>query len=202
MRNSSQAPSAYHVRTRVLTLMEVMMDTKSLVRSGAALACALCAFSVAPLPAAAQDTARKGDPARWYRGDSTQQQRLDILRKEIDAAYAQQQADCRRKREPGRAGCLKQASRIHRRDMANAPSLVAQAPTSEVREKVLGPVEGGATAVGSSSGGATGAGAGIIQGKDDTAPPRGDPSSGLPPPRTEPEPEPNQAIENLPPPRR
>jgi len=164
------------------------MDTKSLIRRGAALACALCATA---LPATAQDSARKGDSAS-----------LNILKKEINAAYAQQQADCRRKSERSRASCLKQAGRIYRRDMANAPALVARAPTSEVREKVLGPVDSGASAMGSSSGGATGSDAGTVHGKDDTSPPRGDPSSGLPPPRTEPEFEPNQAIENLPPPRR
>src|SRR3712207_2701488 len=113
----------------MLTVMEDIMDTTSLVRISTALACALCA---AALPAASQDGDHNGERARWYRGDSTQQQRLNILRREIDAADAQQQAESRRKSERSRANCLKQASLIHRRDMANAPALVAEAPVSEV----------------------------------------------------------------------
>ena len=164
------------------------MDTTILYRRGAALACALCAFCAVPLPAAAQDS-----------GAGSKNAGLKNLKREINAAYAQQQADCKRKPERNRAGCLKQAGEIYRRDMANAPRLVADAPTGDVRERILGPVEGGASAMGGSSSGATGSS--DIHGKDDTAPPRGDASGGLPPPRTEPEIQPNQAIENLPPPR-
>jgi len=165
------------------------MDTTILYRRGAALACTLCAFCAAALPVAAQDSGAGSNSAG-----------LNNLKREINAAYAQQQADCKRKPERSRAACLKQASQVHRRDMANAPRLVADAPTGQVRERILGPVEGGASAVGGSSSGATGSSG--IQGKDDTAPPRGDASGGLPPPRTEPEVQPHQAIENLPPPRR
>jgi hypothetical protein len=144
----------------------------------AVLAAALCAGSVV---AVAQDTDRavppavahkqkaeiaKGDPARWYRGDNTDKARLRILKKEIAAAYTQAKTACRQAAPSERASCLKQARDIYQHDMASAPSLVAQAPTSEVTERVTtevilpgGAAPGAGQVGGSRTGTATGAGA-------------------------------------------
>jgi hypothetical protein len=133
-------------------------------------------------------------PALAQRAD-TQQQRLATLKKEINAAYAQQKRECRQQPKNERAGCLKEARKVYRSDMEDAPTLVARGPNPEILTRTTVPLggasEAGTTAVGSSGGGATGAGAGCGQGmgqiKDqDMSPPRGDMSGGLPPPRIEP----------------
>ena len=140
------------------------MKQSSLARhalQGAFFAAALCAAAV---PALAQNSARKaGDPSRWYQGARTEQQRLGVLKKEIHAAYAQQQAECRRQAAGSRASCLKEARQVYRNDMANASRLVAEAPTSQVREQVTPVYGAGATAMGSSSAGATGSGSDMPQ---------------------------------------
>ncbi|MFL6673024.1 MAG: hypothetical protein ACJ8LG_07010 [Massilia sp.] len=155
----------------------------------AVLAAALCAGSAAAVaqdlgdravpPGVAQKQKAelsKGDPARWYRGDNTDQARLRILKKEIAAAYTQAKTACRQASSSERGSCLKQARDIYQHDMANAPSLLAQAPASEVTERVTtevtlpaaagsgagqyGGSQSGATqAGGAQSGTATGAGA-------------------------------------------
>lgn len=159
------------------------MKLPSLSMRASALACALaCALNAASIPALAQ------------RAD-TQQQRLATLKKEINAAYAQQKRECRQQPSHERAGCLKEARKVYRSDMDDAPTLVARGPNPEIATKTTVPSAGGseagATAVGSSGGGATGAGSGPApstgQIKDqDMSPPRGDQSGGLPPPRIEP----------------
>jgi hypothetical protein len=168
---------------------EDKMKLPSLLLRSAALACALCAASI-PAPAQRADT---------------QQQRMATLKKEINAAYAQQKRECRQQPRHERAGCLKEARKVYRSDMEDAPTLVARGPNPEVLTKTtvpsgagseagataVGSSGGASTAVGSSGGGATGASAGCGHGmgqiKDqDMAPPRGDQSGGLPPPRIEP----------------
>jgi hypothetical protein len=156
---------------------EDKMKLLSILSRCGALACALCAASI---------------PAQAQRADN-QQQRLATLKKEINAAYAQQKRECRQQPKNERAGCLKEARKVYRSDMEDVPTLVAREPNPEMLTKTTVPAAGGseagATAVGSSAGGATSAGSGQGAGQikdQDMSPPRGDQSGGLPPPRIEP----------------
>jgi len=149
------------------------MNKATCILRGVALACALCA---AGTPAMAAK-----DPARWTHGDSTKSQRMATLKKEINAAYAEQQTACKRKSSGKRDACLKQARQIYQRDMANAPRLLAQAPKGRVSERVVSTTpaatgtstQPGASAYGSSGAGMTGSGgaSGTVGGKDDAVPP-------------------------------
>jgi hypothetical protein len=149
------------------------MNKATCILRGVALACALCA---AGTPAMAAK-----DPARWTQGDSTKAQRMATLKKEINAAYAEQQTACKRKSSAKRDACLQQARQIYRHDMANAPRLLAQAPRGRVSERIVSttpaatgmPTQPGATAYGSSGAGMTGSGSatGTVGGKDDAVPP-------------------------------
>lgn len=103
------------------------MKQVSLMLRGATLAAALCAAS---LPALAQ-------PTQWNKGDHTQQQRTAILKKEINAAYAEQQSACKRQSSANRAGCMKSARTTYQHDLANVQNLVSNAPQSEVVERVV-----------------------------------------------------------------
>jgi hypothetical protein len=158
------------------------MSQASSILRGAWIACALCAVTV---PALAGNHHRGAkDPARWTTGDTTKAQRMATLKKEINAAYAEQKAACKHKSSGSRAACLKQARQIYRHDMAHAPQLLAQAPKGEVSERVVStttlapttPTQPGATAYGNSNMGTTGTGAG----KDDAVPPSRGQTSGLP----------------------
>jgi hypothetical protein len=161
------------------------MNKASSILRGAWIACALCAASV---PALADSHPRAAkDPARWTTGDKTKAQRMATLKKEINAAYAEQQSACRHKSSGSRAGCLKEARQVYQHDMAHAPQLLAAAPRGEVTERVVSttpatpetPAQPGASAYGSSNAGAaTGSG-----GKDDAIPPSSGQAGGLPPPR-------------------
>jgi hypothetical protein len=165
------------------------MNKATCILRGVALACALCA---AGTPAMAAK-----DPARWTQGDSTKAQRMATLKKEINAAYAEQQTACKRKSSGQRDACLKQARQIYQRDLANAPSLLAQAPKGRVMERVVSTTpaapasstQPGATAYGSSGAGTTGSGnaTGTVNGKDDALPPASGQTGGLPPPRVDPQ---------------
>lgn len=137
------------------------MSKATCILRGVALACAL---SAAGAPAMAAK-----DPARWTQGDSTKAQRMATLKKEINAAYADQQSACKHKASSKRSACLQQARQVYQRDMANAPRLLAQAPQGGVTERVVAtttapapaasPAAGqqdGATAYGSSGAGMTG----------------------------------------------
>jgi hypothetical protein len=167
------------------------MSKASSILRGAWIACALCAASV-PALADSHPKAAK-DPARWTTGDKTKAQRMATLKKEINAAYAEQQSACRHKSSGGRAACLKEARQVYQHDMAHAPQLLAAAPRGEVTERVVSttpaataaPAEPGATAYGSSNAGATGSGAGTVSGKDDAMPPASGQTGGLPPPRVD-----------------
>ena len=169
------------------------MNKATCILRGVALACALCA---AGTPAMAAK-----DPARWTQGDSTKTQRMATLKKEINAAYAEQQTACKRKSSGKRDACLKQARQIYQRDMANAPRLLAQAPRGEVTERVVSTTpaapatstQPGTTAYGSTGAGTTGSGndmgnaTGTVSGKDDAVPPSSGQTGGLPPPRMDPQ---------------
>jgi hypothetical protein len=74
----------------------------------------------------------KGDPARWTTGDDSNQARLKILKKEIDAAYAQAKIECGKLSKAERADCLKDARRIYEHDMAAAPQLAKGGAAAEV----------------------------------------------------------------------
>jgi tellurite resistance protein len=166
-----------------LRYQEVEMSKATWFLRGVALACALCA--------AASPAMAAKDPARWTQGDKTKAQRMATLKKEINAAYAEQRTACKRKSSGSRNTCLKEARQVYQHDMAHAPQLLAAAPRGEVTERVVAttpstpdtPVQPGATAYGSSSTGATGAGAGEVRGKDDAVPPSNGQTSGLPTPR-------------------
>jgi len=165
------------------------MNKATCILRGVALACALCA---AGTPAMAAK-----DPARWTQGDSTKGQRMATLKKEINAAYAEQQSACKRKASGKRDACLKQARQVYQHDMANAPRLLAQAPKGEVTERVVSTTpatpatstQPGSTAYGSSGAGMTGSGGatGTVSGKDDAIPPSSGQTGGLPPPRIDPQ---------------
>lgn len=120
-----------------------------------ALAAALCAA----IPAMAQTATKSGDPARWHKADKTQQQSMATLKKEINAAYAQQKTECGKQAKAERSSCMAQARQTYNADMKNAPQLVAQAPTGSIQERTVTTVDsGGATAVGGSQGGSTASG--------------------------------------------
>lgn len=137
------------------------MSNASLILRGAVVACALCTAS---LPALAAHQAQQSGktPSRWYTGDNTQQQRTAILKKEINAAYAEQQSACRKHSTSQRSSCLQQARQTYRDDMARIPQLVASAPKGSVSERVVttttSPASGSTTSYGSSSAGSTGSG--------------------------------------------
>jgi len=159
------------------------MSKATCILRGVALACAL---SAAAVPAMAKD------PARWTQGDKTKAQRMATLKKEINAAYAEQQGACKRKASGKRDACMKQARQVYQRDLNNAPRLLAQAPQGSVSERVVSTTtvpattpsqQGGATAYGSSSTGATGSGSGMNN--TDAVPPTSGRAGGLPPPRTD-----------------
>lgn len=139
------------------------MNRTSLILRGAALACALCTAS---LPALAQSHGKQASaPARWSKADTTKQQRMATLKKEINAAYAQQQSECRHKAAAKQSACLKSARQTYQHDIGNMPQLLAQAPTGEVTERVVSTAPaptptittqaGATTASGSSAGGST-----------------------------------------------
>lgn len=109
----------------------------------------VCALSLATTAALAQQssdanvapaTARqqaseiaRGDPARWYKEDVSEQERMRTMLKEIGAAYAEAKAACREAPVPERAACLKHADENWQQDMANARKLLDVTPQPSVR---------------------------------------------------------------------
>lgn len=90
----------------------------------AGLAGAACVLAVH-----AQDIgAPAGDPARWYNADSSEQEQLRTLRKEIGAAYREAQAACRQLPGAERNSCARDARATYRQDLANARQLIEAAP--------------------------------------------------------------------------
>ncbi|MEN3277174.1 MAG: hypothetical protein V7631_2964 [Massilia sp.] len=79
-------------------------------------------------PAAASKQAREiaqGDPARWYREDSTGAERMRTRRKEIGAALDEAKNACRQGPAAERPACLKAAQDTWQKEMA---ALRAAAP--------------------------------------------------------------------------
>lgn len=134
-----------------------MKLTKLSIRTIVA-ACAMCAAAGSAL-AQSQAAKKPGDPARWY----TKQQTTTTLKKEINAAYAEQKSACNRGAASERAGCLADARKTYQADMKNMTQLAQNTPAGGVSERVVTTTEssgnaGGTTAMGSSQGGSTGSG--------------------------------------------
>jgi hypothetical protein len=171
-------------------LQEIEMRPSAFIARGVALACALGAAALPALPAVAHQATSA--PARWSSGDSTPAQRKATLTKEINAAYAEQQSQCKRQPASQRSACLKEARTTYQHDLASMPRLLAGAPAGSISERVVStsigtadrPVPaGGASAVGGS--GSTGfTGSGSV----DAIPPASTQSGGVPPPVDQPDP--------------
>ena len=74
-------------------------------------------------PAAAAKKAREiaqGDPARWYRADTTSQARLRTLKKEIAAALQEAKNACKGVPAAEREICMQKARAIYQRDLMQA----------------------------------------------------------------------------------
>lgn len=79
-------------------------------------------------PVAAQKQAREiaqGDPARWYREDTTSQAKMRTLHKELGAALQEAKNACKRVPAAERSSCLQEAQAVYRRDMAQAKAAAA-----------------------------------------------------------------------------
>lgn len=79
-------------------------------------------------PAAASKQAReiaRGDPVRWYREDTTRQERLRTRQKEIGAALDEAKNACKQEAAADRQACLKAAQDTWRQEMA---ALRSEAP--------------------------------------------------------------------------
>ncbi|WP_229414471.1 hypothetical protein [Zemynaea arenosa] len=61
-----------------------------------------------------------GDPHRWFNDDKTLQARLQTLRKEIGAAYAEAKIGCQKGEAANRSACMAEARQTYNHDMANA----------------------------------------------------------------------------------
>jgi hypothetical protein len=73
-----------------------------------------------------QQEIAKGDPARWYKEDTTDAEQARTLRKEIGAALAEANIACKRAPAAERSACLAEARATYKRDMANVPQVLAQ----------------------------------------------------------------------------
>ena len=90
---------------------------------GALLAASLgsAAAQVTP-PAVArqqQQEIRHGDPARWYKADTTQTAEMATLRKEIQAALQEALQACRQADADMRRDCVREARATYQEDMAH-----------------------------------------------------------------------------------
>ncbi|NRR28623.1 hypothetical protein HSX11_00175 [Oxalobacteraceae bacterium] len=68
----------------------------------------------------------QGDPARWYREDSTAAAQLRTLQKEIGAALQEANIACKRMPANERGNCIKEARATYKQDMANASQIRAE----------------------------------------------------------------------------
>lgn len=131
------------------------MKTKTPLLRSIVVACTLCVAAAGSALAQSQTAKKPGDPARWY----TKQQTSTTLKKEINAAYAEQKSACNRGAKSERAGCLADARKTYQDDMKNLTQLAQNTPAGGVSERVVTTTEaGGASAMGSSQGGATASG--------------------------------------------
>ena len=74
-------------------------------------------------PATAQKQAAEishGDPARWYKADTSVDQRLRTLQKEIGAGLQEAQGACRKLAASERAACMQQARTPYTHDRSQA----------------------------------------------------------------------------------
>lgn len=95
-------------------------------------------------PAAASKQAREiaqGDPVRWYKEDTTRQERMRTRTKEIGAALDEAKNACKQQAAAERPACLKTAQATWEKDMQ---ALRAEAP-----------VQAGAASTGNTGGGET-----------------------------------------------
>jgi hypothetical protein len=93
--------------------------------------------TVAPAVKARQASEiRRGDPARWHQGDASRQARLQTLRKEIGAAYAEAKKACGESAAAERSACVKEARATYEQDMKNAPGQLDAAPEGSVQTSV------------------------------------------------------------------
>jgi hypothetical protein len=93
--------------------------------------------TVAPAVKARQASEiRRGDPARWHKGDPTRQARLQTLQKEIGAAYAEAKKACGQNPAAERSACMKEARTTYEQDMKNAPAQLDEAPAGSVQTTV------------------------------------------------------------------
>ncbi|GAB3384078.1 hypothetical protein [Massilia agri] len=78
-------------------------------------------------PVAARQQAKEiaqGDPARWYREDTTRQARLRTLQKEAGAALQEARNACKKGPSAERKSCEQEARANYQRDMAQAKAQV------------------------------------------------------------------------------
>lgn len=138
------------------------MKTKTPSLRSIVVACTLCVAAGSAL-AQSQTAKKPGDPARWY----TKQQTTTTLKKEINAAYAEQKSACNRGAKAERTSCLADARKTYQHDLGNMTQLAQNTPAGGVSERVVSTVDSGgaganadagASAVGSSQGGATSSG--------------------------------------------
>ncbi|RZA31242.1 MAG: hypothetical protein EOP92_32175, partial [Lysobacteraceae bacterium] len=66
------------------------------------------------------DSPDRGDPARWYREDTSRQAQLRTLHKEIGAALQEAKNACKKAPAAERNACLQQARTVYQQDMAQA----------------------------------------------------------------------------------
>lgn len=102
----------------------------------ALLASAGASAQTQPQPQTQAVDIRKGDPTRWHQADPTRQARLQTLRKEIGAAYAEARNACRGSAATERGACLKEARTTYEQDMKNAPAQLDAAPEGSVQTTV------------------------------------------------------------------
>jgi len=78
-------------------------------------------------PVAARQQAKEiaqGDPARWYREDTTRQARLRTLQKEAGAALQEARNACKKGPSAERKRCEQEARATYQQDMAQAKAQV------------------------------------------------------------------------------
>jgi len=99
-----------------------------LMAAGAPLALAQTSSDANVAPAAASKQAREmaqGDPVRWYREDTTRQERMRTRQKEIGAALDEAKNACKHGPAAERTACLKTAQATWENEMKK---LQAEAP--------------------------------------------------------------------------
>lgn len=101
--------------------------------------------------------AEPGDPPRWYKPDTTQQERIATSRKEAYAAYKEALQDCATRDKSDRANCVAEAKATLRHDLEyaerrRAPQTVGlnfdsdESPASLVRRHLVMMLDEGACA--------------------------------------------------------